>query len=181
MLRVTRVTDRRSRPHTLPHARDAAVSARGRRGAIATLVLASLGAAACASARPKPSTAEHPAATQAASAHGGRGEDTAVAGAGKTVDQLFAGRFAGVTVRAGRTGGLEIRIRGGVNSFSGSEEPLYVVDGTPLPIGTGEISFLTADDIQKIEVLKNPSDVGLYGVRAGNGVIRITTTRPGNK
>ena len=56
-----------------------------------------------------------------------------------------------------------------------------MVDGTPLPAGTGEISFLTADDIEKIEVLKNPADVGLYGVRGTNGVIKITTTRPGRR
>ena len=179
MLRITRVADRRSQPRTLPRVRGGVVSRHRRLGAVAATAIAALGAAACASAGTKPSGAEHPAPTRAANAHGGRAEDTAVAGVGKRVDQLFAGRFAGVTVKAGNTGGLQIRIRGGANSFVASEEPLYVVDGTPLPSGTGELSFLTADDIQKIEVLKNPADIGLYGVRGGNGVIRITTTRPG--
>lgn len=57
-------------------------------------------------------------------------------------------------------------------------EPLFVVDGTPLPQGSGGIVFLNPYDITKIEVLRNPADISLYGVRAGNGVIRITTTLP---
>ncbi len=102
---------------------------------------------------------------------------TAMAG-GKTVERLFAGRFPGVTVSETSGGGLQIRIRGGNNSFLGSNEPLYVLDGTPVPPGTGGIVHLNPYDIEKIEVLKNPADVGIYGVRGGNGVIRITTIRP---
>jgi TonB-dependent SusC/RagA subfamily outer membrane receptor len=78
-------------------------------------------------------------------------------------------------------GGIHIRIRGGNSSFSGSDEPLYVVDDVPLSPGSGGILFLNPYDIQKIEVLKNPADVGIYGVRGGNGVIKITTKRPGGR
>lgn len=100
-------------------------------------------------------------------------------GGGKTIANLFEGRFPGVTVQSAPGGGLHIRIRGGNTSFSGSDEPLYVVDDVPLSPGSGGIVFLNPYDIQKIEVLKNPADVGIYGVRGGNGVIKITTKRPG--
>lgn len=100
---------------------------------------------------------------------------------GKTVERLFTGRFPGVSVTAAANGGLQIRIRGGATSFMAGEEPLYVVDGTPLPAGTGGIVFLNPYDIERIEVLKNPADVGVYGVRGANGVIRITTLKPGRR
>lgn len=102
-------------------------------------------------------------------------------GNGKTIENLFAGRFPGVTVTQADGGGLQIRIRGGSNSFYGGSEPLFIVDDTPLPQGTGGIVHLNPYDIQKIEVLKNPADVALYGVRGGNGVIKITTRRPGKR
>jgi TonB-dependent SusC/RagA subfamily outer membrane receptor len=98
---------------------------------------------------------------------------------GKTVERLFAGRFPGVSVMPSPGGGLQIRIRGGSNSFYSSNEPLYLIDGTPLPENTGGIVFLNPYDIETIEVLKNPADVGIYGIRGSNGVIRITTMRPG--
>jgi TonB-dependent SusC/RagA subfamily outer membrane receptor len=99
---------------------------------------------------------------------------------GKTLESLFVGRFAGVTVtRAG--GGLQIRIRGGNNSLLASNGPLYVVDGTPLSGGGDGILFLNPHDIERIEILKNPADVALYGFRGTNGVIKITTTRPGRR
>ena len=102
-------------------------------------------------------------------------------GGGKTIENLFAGRFPGVTVTPAAGGGLQIRIRGGTNSFYSSNEPLYIVDDTPLPANTGGIVFLNPYDIEKIEVLKNPADIGLYGIRGANGVIKITTMRPGRR
>ena len=124
----------------------------------------------------------------------GRGKDTSPApdryasdtssiaiGDGKTIENLFAGRFSGVTVTRVEGGGLQIRIRGGSNTFYGSNEPLYVLDDTPLPSGSGGIVFLNPYDIEKIEVLKNPADIGLYGIRGANGVIKITTKKPGGR
>jgi TonB-dependent SusC/RagA subfamily outer membrane receptor len=96
---------------------------------------------------------------------------------GKSMEDLFVGRFPGVTVSRTTGGGLQIRIRGGSNTFYGSDEPLYVVDDTPLAPGSGGILFLNPYDIQKIEVLKNPADIAMYGIRGGNGVVKITTKR----
>jgi TonB-dependent SusC/RagA subfamily outer membrane receptor len=100
-------------------------------------------------------------------------------GPGKTIDNMFEGRFPGVTVARSDGGGLSIRIRGGANSFMGGSEPLYVVNDVPLPAGSGGIVFVNPYDIQKIEVLKNPADVAIYGLRGGNGVVKITLKKPG--
>ena len=100
-------------------------------------------------------------------------------GDGKSIENLLAGRFPGVTVEAANGGGLQIRIRGGSNSFYGSDEPLYVLDDTPLPPGSGGIVFVNPYDIKNIQVLKNPADVAVYGIRGGNGVIKITTKKRG--
>jgi len=97
---------------------------------------------------------------------------------GRTLENLFADRFAGVSVARAPNGGLQIRIRGGSNSFYLSNEPLYVVDDTPIAPGAGGIVFLNPYDIEKIEVLKNPADIAIYGMRGANGVVKITTTRP---
>ena len=96
-------------------------------------------------------------------------------GDNSSIENMMAGRFPGVTVTAAPNGGLQIRIRGGSNSFYGSEEPLYVLDETPLPSGTGGVVFVNPYDIQRIEVLKNPADIAIYGIRGANGVIKITT------
>ena len=100
---------------------------------------------------------------------------------GRSLEDLFAGKFPGVTVSRSDNGGLHIRIRGGNNSFMGSDEPLFVVDGSPLPAGTGGIVHIAPSDIDRIEVLKNAADVAIYGVRGGNGVVAITTKRPGRR
>ena len=102
---------------------------------------------------------------------------TIAEGDGKTIENLFAGRFPGVQVSRSGNGGLQIRIRGGSNSFMGSEEPLFIVDDTPLPQGTGGIVHMNPYDIQKIEVLKNPADIAIYGIRGANGVVKITTRK----
>ena len=99
----------------------------------------------------------------------------------KSVENLFAGRFPGVTVTAADGGGLQIRIRGGGNTIYGGNEPLYLVDDNPLPPGTGGIVLLNPYDIERIEVLKNPADIVVYGARGANGVVKITTTRPGRR
>ena len=98
-------------------------------------------------------------------------------GDAKSIETMFAGRFPGVTVSAAPGGGLMIRIRGGNNSFYGSEQPLYVLDDVPLPPNSNGIVLVNPYDIKKIEVLKNPADVAVYGMRGGNGVIKITTKR----
>ena len=88
--------------------------------------------------------------------------------------ELLEGRVAGVTVH--RTpGGFSVRIRGR-SSIYGSNEPLYVVDGLPLAFGPVAIN---PADIESIEVLKDAASTAIYGSRGANGVVLITTIRPG--
>jgi TonB-dependent SusC/RagA subfamily outer membrane receptor len=151
------------------------VSSHPRTSAFRALVALPL-VACLACAGPKGAAPSAPSPTRSA------GDSTTVPeGDGKTIENLFAGRFPGVQVSRAANGGLQIRIRGGNNSFMGGEEPLFVVDDTPLPQGTGGILHMNPYDIQKIEVLKNPADVAIYGVRGANGVIKITTKRPGKR
>ncbi len=87
---------------------------------------------------------------------------------------LLAGKSAGVqvTTNSGAPGsGVTIRIRG-ANSFNGND-PLYVVDGIP----TSDILGINSSDIESVEVLKDASSSAIYGSRAANGVILITTKR----
>ncbi len=91
------------------------------------------------------------------------------------VEELFAGRFAGVQVLR-VPGGLSLRIRG-ASSLTGAAQPLYVVDGFPLDVGPTGLLDLNPSDIARIEVLKDASSLAEYGVRGGNGVVRITTKR----
>jgi TonB-linked SusC/RagA family outer membrane protein len=115
-------------------------------------------------------------------------------------DQMLQGRLAGVNVKQASSapGGLtSVRIRGS-NSFLGSNEPLYVIDGIPIfndaqelttyggPGTTGgdqrinpenPLVFLNPADIESINVLKDASATAIYGARGSNGVIIITTKR----
>ena len=89
------------------------------------------------------------------------------------ITQALQGRVAGVqiTQNSGAPGdGTSIRIRG-VGSINNSSDPLYVVDG----IIVNEINYLSQNDIQSLEVMKDASVAALYGSRASNGVIVITT------
>jgi TonB-linked SusC/RagA family outer membrane protein len=69
--------------------------------------------------------------------------------------------------------GPSIRIRG-VGSINASSDPLYVVDGVPF---TGNISSINTDDIESMSLLKDASSSALYGARAANGVVIITTKK----
>jgi TonB-dependent SusC/RagA subfamily outer membrane receptor len=106
------------------------------------------------------------------------------------VDQALVGQLAGVTVRQ-NTGipgkGFSIQVRGS-GSISGGNEPLYVVDGFPLSVNSSNTSngtFSTGNpldninpnDIESIEVLKDAAAAAIYGSRASNGVVLITTKR----
>ena len=90
------------------------------------------------------------------------------------LDQALQGRAAGVTVTSssGQPGeAATIRIRG-IGSAIGGNDPLYVVDGV---ITDNDISFLSPNDIQSMEILKDASATAIYGSRGANGVILITT------
>lgn len=108
----------------------------------------------------------------------------------------LSGKVAGLQVTRsgnGLNGSSKITLRGN-NSLTGSNQPLIVVDGIPMENATGRVgigatndfwnpsldygnglSDINADDIASISVLKGPSAAALYGSRAGNGVILITT------
>jgi len=94
---------------------------------------------------------------------------------GKSMEEMMAGKFPGVQVFRLASGGISVRIRGGGNSFYGSSEPLYIVDGTPVQSGGEGLTFLNPNDIAQIEVLKDAASTALYGVQGANGVVLITT------
>ncbi|WP_205462001.1 SusC/RagA family TonB-linked outer membrane protein [Mangrovibacterium lignilyticum] len=93
-----------------------------------------------------------------------------------TTAQKLQGKLSGVQINqtTGRPGeGMKIRIRGQASLTAGND-PLYVVDGFPI---TGDISSLNPNEIESISVLKDASSAALYGSRAANGVILVTTKR----
>jgi TonB-dependent starch-binding outer membrane protein SusC len=106
--------------------------------------------------------------------------DTASLGAGdgRTVSNMLQGRFPGVVVNPADGGGIQILIRGGSSSWNSvNDEPLYLLDDSPLPPGHKGIVYVNPNDIQRIQVLKNPEDVAVYGARGANGVVLITTRK----
>ena len=125
-----------------------------------------------------------------------------------SVDQMLQGKLSGVQVQngSGQPGAAaSIRVRG-TTSITGTNEPLYIIDGVPItgdatgqstsgrPIAGGDfsstggsgsvavspISFLNPNDIETIDVLKDASATAIYGSRGANGVI-IITTKSGKK
>jgi TonB-linked SusC/RagA family outer membrane protein len=93
------------------------------------------------------------------------------------------GRVSGVTIvqgsgAPGGTGGTGIKIRG-ISSLTGTNNPLIVVDGYPLPDQGADnvLNSFGTGDIESIDVLKDAAAASIYGVRASNGVIMITTKR----
>lgn len=90
------------------------------------------------------------------------------------VEEMLEG-ISGVRVLRTPGGGIRVRIRG-ATSINGSNEPLYVVDGMPIEVGSGQgLSWLNPADIASIEVLKDASATGIYGSRGANGVVIINT------
>ncbi|WP_426489758.1 SusC/RagA family TonB-linked outer membrane protein [Hymenobacter sp. 102] len=95
--------------------------------------------------------------------------------------QALQGRAAGVTVTSnggapGGAAGTSIRVRG--ITSAGNNNPLYVVDGFPLPEGgENQLNAISPNDIETIDILKDASATAIYGVRAANGVVIITTKR----
>ena len=112
----------------------------------------------------------------------------------RTIDGVLQGRSAGVyiTQNAGNPGAAtSVRIRGN-SSISAGNEPLYVIDGIPMTSGNyGQIGFsgqginalsdINPNDIESITILKDASAAAIYGARATNGVILITTRRGSQK
>ncbi|NIT55838.1 MAG: TonB-dependent receptor plug domain-containing protein, partial [Aliifodinibius sp.] len=105
-------------------------------------------------------------------------------GAITSPEELFQGKAAGVTVTSndGAPGsGATIRIRGG-SSLSASNDPLFVIDGVPLDGNAvsgmrNPLNTINPNDIESISILKDASATAIYGSRASNGVVLITTKR----
>lgn len=101
-----------------------------------------------------------------------------------TPEQLIAGKVPGVSIisNGGRPGsGSVIRIRGG-SSLRASNDPLIVIDNVPLDNSSvsgasNPLSFINPNDIESFTVLKDASAAAIYGTRASNGVIIITTKK----
>lgn len=101
-----------------------------------------------------------------------------------SVDQLMQGRAAGVQVtkNSGQPGSaVSVRIRG-VNTITGSSEPLYIIDGVPTSgeagaEGLSPLAAINPNDIESINILKDASATAIYGSRGSNGVVLITTKK----
>ena len=112
-----------------------------------------------------------------------------------SVEQALQGKVAGVQVTngSGQPGSsASVRIRGG-NSIAAGNDPLYVIDGVPVAAsadgtntytletqgvsGLNPLAALNPSDIESVEILKDASATAIYGARASNGVILITTKR----
>jgi len=91
-----------------------------------------------------------------------------------SVSQALQGRVSGVTVTSNGSPGADpiVRIRG-ISSISYASDPLYIVDGFP----TGNLATIDVKDIESVDVLKDASAAAIYGSRATNGVIMITTKK----
>ena len=115
-----------------------------------------------------------------------------------SIDQMLQGTAPGVQVSTASSapgGGISIRVRGGTSVSEGvSNEPLYVIDGFPievdyaadnnrlsggrgqgLSVPTNPLTSLNPRDVESIQVLKDASSTAIYGARAANGVVLITT------
>lgn len=104
-------------------------------------------------------------------------------------EQLISGKVAGVQIMQSSgspTSGSTIRIRGGA-SLNASNDPLIVLDGVPLEIGgisgnsSNFMALINPNDIESMTVLKDASSTAIYGSRASNGVIIITTKKGSTK
>jgi len=94
------------------------------------------------------------------------------------IEQQLMARSPGVVIGHTSSGELTIRIRGGSASEGGNTAPLYIVDGVPFtPSTDGGLSGLNPYDVQSIRVLKDATDITMYGVRGANGVIVIKTKK----
>lgn len=97
---------------------------------------------------------------------------------GQSIEQILASKVAGVVVSRTADGGIALRIRG-TSTFSGSNAPLYVIDGVATEAGPGgSIPGVNPYDIASIKVLKDAADLTMYGSRGANGIIVIKTKRP---
>lgn len=113
------------------------------------------------------------------------GDEAITKSVSTSIDQVLQGRAAGVQVQAntGTPGGSStIRIRG-TNSLNATSQPIFVIDGVIIDSSSGDngdsnpLSEINPSDIVSMDILKDASATAIYGSRASNGVIMITTKR----
>lgn len=99
-----------------------------------------------------------------------------------SVDQMLQGKAAGIQISTNSGaagGGASVQVRG-INSLNGTNEPIYVIDGTIIQSATGAdvysnpLSDINPNDIENIEILKDASATAIYGSQAANGVVIVT-------
>ncbi|WP_276682789.1 SusC/RagA family TonB-linked outer membrane protein [Empedobacter brevis] len=107
-----------------------------------------------------------------------KGDDFKNLNPSTSIDQLLSGKVSGLSSQAqnGAPGSnANVVIRGAIGLNGGVKNPLYVVDGTYL--SAADIVALNPNDVEEVKVLKDASQVAIYGSRGANGVILITTKR----
>lgn len=93
------------------------------------------------------------------------------------VEKLLQAKAPGLTIRRADDGSIAVVIRG-AHSFTGTDAPLYLLDGMPFTPGAdGVLSGVDPHSIESIKVLRG-SEVALYGIQGMNGVIAISTKKP---
>lgn len=109
--------------------------------------------------------------------------DEIEAGLATSVQDMLVGQTPGVvvTTAGGPEGGASIRVRGG-SSLNSSNDPLIVLDGVPLDNGGVQgmgnpLAMISPENIESMTILKDASATAIYGARASNGVIIVTTKR----
>jgi TonB-dependent SusC/RagA subfamily outer membrane receptor len=96
--------------------------------------------------------------------------------ANEPIEKVLQGRVSGVVVTQSPDGGIAVQIRG--QSAQMSTQPLYILDGQAIEPGPGgSLSGVSPYDIESIRVLKDPTDLTMYGSRGANGVIVIKTKK----
>jgi TonB-dependent SusC/RagA subfamily outer membrane receptor len=97
------------------------------------------------------------------------------------IEKVLQAKVPGVWVTRTPDGGIAVQLRG-QSSFYGEQQPLYVVDGVPIAPGpSGALTGVNPHDIESIQVLKDPAETSMYGMRGANGVIVVKTKKPGRK
>ncbi len=96
------------------------------------------------------------------------------------VEELLR-RIPGVEVLRLADGGFSVRIRG-AGDLRGQGDPLFVLDGMPLPVGrlSSALDGISPHDIARIDVLKDAGATAIYGSQGANGVVLITTKKTGS-
>src|SRR5690606_7983336 len=100
-----------------------------------------------------------------------------------SLDQSLSGQVAGVNISTSNGtpgGGPRIQVRG-IGAIGAGSEPLYVIDGFPVPSSSGQhsnpMSSINPQDIESMTILKDASATAIYGSRGANGVVMITTRK----